>query len=272
MFIIPAKDRVWEINKPQIMGIINATPDSFYDKSRKTVIEEVLSTVQDFISEGVNVVDIGGQSTRPGAIKVEVEEEMDRVLPIIEAIRNTFPALLISIDTYINKVAEKAITMGANIINDISCGQYDPTILDTIVKYNAGYIGMHIHELQAEMHTITPTSVNDLVKFFEHKKTYFSKKGIKHWIIDPGFGFGKSIEDNFKLVSHLHLLKTLDLPILLGVSRKSAIYKTLGVLPADSLNGTTVVNTIGLLNGAQILRVHDVKEAQQIIQLLSYLQ
>ncbi len=272
MFIIPAKDRSWEINGPQVMGIINTTPDSFYSPSRKIEPEEVINKVQEFIKEGVNVIDIGGQSTRPGAVKVEVQEEVDRVIPIVKAIRNSFPDLLISVDTYVNVVAQEALEVGANIINDISCGQYNPTILDTIVKYNAGYIGMHIHESQAEMHTLKPTSVTDILKFFELKKAYLAQKGITHWIVDPGFGFGKSIEDNFKLVSHLQLLKTLDLPILLGVSRKSAIYKTLGVLPADSLNGTTVVNTIGLLNGAQILRVHDVKEARQIIQLLSYMQ
>lgn len=272
MFIIPAKDRVWEINGPQIMGIINTTPDSFFDKSRLIETEEVLNKVDAFIKEGVNVVDIGGQSTRPGASKVDVQEEINRVIPIIKALRKSFPSLLISIDTYVNNVAEAALEVGANIVNDISCGQYDPEILTTVAKHKAGYIGMHVNELLHNMHEITPTCIEDIVKFFTQKKLLLAKYGITHWIVDPGFGFGKSVEDNFKIIRDLKNFSIIELPILIGVSRKSSIYKTLGLDAGESLNGTTVVNTIALLNGAHILRVHDVKEAKQIVQLLPYLQ
>lgn len=269
MFKIPVGDKIWEINSPQIMAIMNATPDSFYSPSRITDMDLATKMVQKFVIEGANIIDVGGQSTRPGAPLISPQQELNNIIPIIDYIHAQFPNILISIDTFYSSVAKEALTKGAHIINDISCGKFDTDMFKVVADGNAGYIGMHLTGDMNSMHEIVPRTniMDDILQYFKVKKQALSKYGIHHWVVDPGFGFGKTIDENFSIVKNLHHLNELALPILLGVSRKSSIYKTLNISAEDALNGTTVLNTIGLQNGASILRVHDVLEAKQIIEL-----
>jgi dihydropteroate synthase len=273
MFKIVSKGKKWEYNTPQIMAILNATPDSFFAASRVKEIDIAIEKVESFIKNGATLIDIGGQSTRPGAMMVGPQQELENVVPIIEAIHSKFPNILISIDTFNSFVAAGAVKSGAHIVNDISCGYFDENILKVVADSQVGYIGMHLTGDFSSMHLIPERTnvMNDIVDYFIKKKKTFADKGITEWVIDPGFGFGKTIEENFTIVKELDALKCVALPILLGVSRKSSIYKTLKITAEEALNGTTIVNTIGILNGASILRVHDVKEAKQIIELYPYL-
>jgi dihydropteroate synthase len=274
MFKIPAKDLEWQITTPQVMGILNLTPDSFYEASRHSNIDSAIAQANLFIQEGASIIDIGAQSTRPGAHMEGAEIEIQRLIPYIEAIHQTYPKQLISVDTFYASVAEAALKAGAHIINDISCGGFDENIFTVVAKNNAGYIGMHLTGGMESMHKVEPREdiIATLISYFEAKKKLLSKYGIEHWVIDPGFGFGKTVEENFTIVKKMNELKVGGLPILLGASRKSSLYKTLGIESKDALNATTIVNTVGLLKGADIVRVHDVKEAAEIIQLLPYLQ
>ena len=274
MFKIPAKHLNWQINSPQVMGILNITPDSFYAASRHSNIESALIQTEAFIKQGASIIDIGAQSTRPGANMEGAEIEIERLIPIVKAISEKYPQQLISVDTFYASVADAALKAGAHIINDISCGSFDENILAVVAKNNAGYIGMHLTGDMDSMHKVEPRDdiMESIISYFEAKKKLLAKYGILHWVIDPGFGFGKTIEENFTIVKKLASLKVLELPILLGASRKSSLYKTLGIESKDALNATTVANTVALLNGATILRVHDVKEAAEIIKLLPYLQ
>jgi dihydropteroate synthase len=274
MFKIPAKDIEWQIDNPQVMGILNLTPDSFYEASRHSNIDSAIAQANLFIQEGASIIDIGAQSTRPGAQMEGAEIEIKRLIPYIEAIHQAYPKQLISVDTFYASVAEAALKAGAHIINDISCGAFDENILTVVAKNNAGYIGMHLTGGMESMHKVEPREdiIATLIRYFEAKKQLLSKYRIEHWVIDPGFGFGKTVEENFTIVKKINELKKMGLPILLGASRKSSLYKTLGIESKDALNATTIVNTVGLLKGADIVRVHDVKEAAEIIQLLPYLQ
>lgn len=274
MFKIPAKDLEWQITTPQVMGILNLTPDSFYEASRHSNIDSAIAQANLFIQEGASIIDIGAQSTRPGAHMEGAEIEIQRLIPYIEAIHQAYPKQLISVDTFYASVAEAALKAGAHIINDISCGGFDENILKVVAKNNAGYIGMHLTGGMESMHKVEPREdiIANLISYFEAKKKLLSKYGIEHWVIDPGFGFGKTVEENFTIVKKMNELKIGGLPILLGASRKSSLYKTLGIESKDALNATTIVNTVGLLKGAAIVRVHDVKEAAEIIKLLPYLQ
>jgi dihydropteroate synthase len=274
MFKIPAKDLEWQITTPQVMGILNLTPDSFYEASRHSNIDSAIAQAHLFIQEGASIIDIGAQSTRPGAHMEGAEIEIQRLIPYIEAIHQAYPKQLISVDTFYASVAEAALKAGAHIINDISCGGFDENILTVVAKNNAGYIGMHLTGGMDSMHKVEPREdiIANLISYFEAKKKLLSKYGIEHWVIDPGFGFGKTVEENFTIVKKMNELKIVGLPILLGASRKSSLYKTLGIESKDALNATTIVNTVGLLKGAAIVRVHDVKEAAEIIKLLPYLQ
>lgn len=271
MFHFTQKDALQGNLAPQIMAIMNLTPDSFFADSRMKDIQTIVDRAGRMIQEGASIVDIGGQSTRPGATMISIEEEIDRIVPAIEAIAKAFPNISISIDTFQSKVAEAAIKAGASIVNDISCGSFDPKILDIVSKYQTSYIGMHITGTKETMHQIPQREnlMEELIQFFTLKKEQFVTKGITHWVIDPGFGFGKTIEENFSIIKHLNDLHIIGLPILVGVSRKSSIYKTLGVNPDEALNGTTVLHTLAIQNGANILRVHDVKEAKQVITLMN---
>jgi dihydropteroate synthase len=255
------------------MGILNITGDSFYENSRVNSIDLALEIAEKMIQDGATIIDIGGQSTRPGATFVSPEQEAEKVVPIIAALREKFPLLLLSIDTFNSQVASAALQAGANIVNDISCGSFDSNMFKVVAEHKAGYIGMHLTGSFDTMHEVPEREnvVEAIITYFKSKKKQLADLGIEHWVMDPGFGFGKTIEENFTIVKQLEQLKVLNLPILLGVSRKSSIYKTLHITAADALNGTTVLNTVGLLNGANMIRVHDVKEAHEAVTLLKKL-
>lgn len=255
-----------EFDEPIIMGIINTTPDSFFEDSRVQSTDLILQQVSTFIKEGVDIVDIGGYSSRPGAEDVSEQEEINRILPAIIAIRKTHPNLIISIDTFRPKVAEKALSEGANVINDISGGQYNSHIFEVASDFNAPYIMMHMKGTPQTKATQTQYNhlIKDLIYFFSKQIQLAQKHGVKDIIIDPGLGFSKTLNQNYEIIKHLDLFKVLEKPILIGASRKSMLYKLLDITPKESLNATTAINTLALLNGANILRVHDVKEAVEV--------
>ncbi len=271
MFKIHLKDTVLDLTTPIVMGILNATPDSFFKGSRMEAIDLGVQKAIEMVNFGASIIDIGGQSTRPGAELITEAIEIERVVPMIKAIHAVLPQIPISIDTYHAGVAKAAIDAGAIIVNDISCGNFDSKMIPMVVANQVGYIGMHQTGGPGSMHEVLPRNniMETLKDYFMLKKRQFAEIGLTEWIIDPGFGFGKSVEENFELVKSLAQLKSLNLPILLGVSRKSSIYKILGVDADAALNGTTVLNTIGLQAGATILRVHDVQEAKEAIVLIA---
>ena len=275
MFVLNCKGRLLVVDKPLVMGIINVTPDSFYSGSRFNLASDVLPQVEKMIKEGVSIIDVGGQSTRPGSQQLSAEAELERVIGIIESIHFNFPDTVISIDTFHAKVAIDAVAAGASMVNDISAGGLDLNMISTVSSLNVPYVCMHMKGTPATMqqHAQYENIALETLDYFVKKVEQCRKAGIKDVIIDPGFGFAKTIEQNFLLLKHLPILRTLELPILCGLSRKSTVYKTLAVPVEESLNGTTVINTIALLNGANILRVHDVKEAKEAIELVAkYLQ
>ena len=271
MFKIHLKDSILDLSTPLVMGILNATPDSFFEGSRMEHIDAGVKKAIEMAQFGAGILDIGGQSTRPGAEIITETIEIERVVPMIKAIHAAIPNMPISIDTYHATVAKVAIDAGASIVNDISCGNFDPKMIPTVVANQVGFIGMHQTGGPSTMHEVQERSdvMKTLIEYFLDKKKQFAAMGLSEWIIDPGFGFSKTKAENFELIKSLAQLKALDLPILLGVSRKSSIYKTLGVDAEGALNGTTVLNTIGLLGGANIIRVHDVKEAKEAIILIN---
>jgi dihydropteroate synthase len=269
MFTLNCKGKLLVIDKPLVMGIINITPDSFYEGSRSQTVESILSQATKMIGEGADIIDIGGQSTRPGSERISVKEELQRVLSAIETILKNFPETIISVDTYQAIVAEECVRSGAAIINDISAGNMDSEMIPTVAKLQVPYICMHMKGTPENMQQ-QPTYENvtkEVLDFFIQKTDECRRAGINDVIIDPGFGFGKTISHNFTLLKELSAFKMLEKPIMAGLSRKSTIYKTLGINTNEALNGTTVLNTLALQNGANILRVHDVKEAKEVIKL-----
>lgn len=272
MFTLNCKGRLLKIEKPVVMGIINATTDSFYAGSRNLPIDAALRTAEEMLSEGATILDIGGQSTRPGAENIGATQETEHTLPIIEAVVKEFPNAIISIDTYYATVARQAVDAGALMVNDISGGNLDKEMLQVVGKLNVPYICMHMRGTPETMQQLTDYEnvTKAVLDFFIQKIEECRLAEINDVIIDPGFGFAKSIAQNFELLKHLDLLSILQKPMLIGVSRKSMIYKTLNTTPENALNGTTVLNTIALQKGAHILRVHDVKEAVEAIKLLYY--
>lgn len=269
MFTLNCRGRLLTINKPIVMGIINATPDSFYSGSRNNSVEEALATAKKMIDEGATILDIGGQSTRPNSEKISAREELERINPIIKEVRNTFPQIYISVDTYYASVASAAVNTGADIVNDISGGFIDAEILPTVASLHVPYICMHMKGTPQNMQQ-NPSYENvtkQVLDYFIERTDACKNAGIHDVIIDPGFGFGKTIQHNFQLLRDLHTFNILQKPLLLGISRKSTIYKTLGITAEQALNGSTVLHTIGLLNGANIIRTHDVKEAIEAIKL-----
>jgi dihydropteroate synthase len=273
MFTLNCKGSLWLIQEPVVMGIINSTPDSFYAASRTNNVDNAIALAEKMVEEGASILDIGGQSTRPGSELIDVEEELRRVMPLIEAINKKFPLIRISIDTFHPKVAQNAVAAGASMVNDISGGRFYADMLSTVASLNVPYICMHSRGNTKTMHQ-KPNSDNivlEIAHYFIERLDACKKAGIKDVIIDPGFGFGKTVNNNFALLKDLKNLQMFKSPILLGVSRKSSIYQTLGITPEASLNGTTVLNTIGLMNNVQVLRVHDVKEAMEAIQLTNLL-
>lgn len=253
------------MDKPLVMGIINTTPDSFYEGSRFMDLRHILRQAEDMLRNGADILDIGGQSTRPGSNQVGPSEEAERVVPAIETISLHFPEAIISVDTYHAQVAEQAVLAGASIVNDISGGDFDGAMLPAVAKLGVSYVCMHTKGKPDEMqrHAVYEDVTREVLDHFIQKIALCREAGIKDVIVDPGFGFAKTIHHNFELLRNLGAFQVLDRPILAGLSRKSTIYKTLGTDAAGALNGTTVMNTIALLNGAHILRVHDVKEANE---------
>jgi len=271
MFTLNCKGRLLVIDKPLVMGIINATPDSFFGGSRFNGVDEVVTEAEKMLSDGADIIDIGGQSTRPGSELIPADEEIKRVIPAIQAVLDKFPGAIISIDTFYSKVAVAAIGAGAAIINDISAGSMDDEMIGTVAELKAPYVLMHMKGTpQTMQQNLTYENVTrEVLDFFIAKTHQLKNAGIIDIIIDPGFGFAKTIDHNFELLKDLSVFKMLDKPIMLGISRKSTVYKTLGISADEALNGTSVLNTIGLMNGASILRVHDVKEAKEAVKLFS---
>ncbi|MAV81329.1 MAG: dihydropteroate synthase [Flavobacteriales bacterium] len=260
---------IMNFKKPKIMGILNVTPDSFYDGGVFNSEKKVLNQVNTMIDEGVDIIDIGGYSSKPGAENISLDTELKRVIPYIEIIKKNFEDIPVSIDTFRSKVAKEAVNHGAEIINDISSGDLDKTMFETVSELKVPYIMMHMKGKPIDMQ-INPVYKNLVVDISENlsKKIFEARtKGINDIIIDPGFGFGKTVNDNYILLKNLSFFKELGCPILVGISRKSMIYKVLNTDPQNSLNGTTCLNTISLMNGANILRVHDVKQAKEVVDL-----
>ena len=269
MFTLNCKGKLLHITQPIVMGIINVTPDSFYEGSRKQQETAWLNTAAQMLEEGAAILDIGGQSTRPGSKAIGVEKELNRVLPAIAAVHHAFPDALLSIDTYHHQVAKAAVQAGASIVNDISAGNMDEAMIATVADLQVPYIAMHMKGTPATMQQQATYNdiATEILDYFIAKAEKIRNAGINDIIIDPGFGFGKTIEQNFELLKKMHVLRMLNTPILAGLSRKSTIWKTLSITPDAALNGTTVLNTLALQQGASILRVHDVKEAAEAVQL-----
>lgn len=269
MFTLNCKGRLLVMDKPLVMGIINATPDSFFEGSRVNEVDEIVAKVDKMLSDGADLIDIGGQSTRPGSELIAPDEEIKRVVPAIKAIIQKFPDIFISIDTFYSKVAIAAVNSGATIVNDISAGSMDKKMIETVAQLKVPYILMHMKGTPQTMqrHAVYENVNREVLDFFIAKTNELKKAGVLDIIIDPGFGFGKTIDHNFDLLKNLPVFKMLDKPILVGISRKSTVYKTLGVNADEALNGTSVLNTIALMNGASVLRVHDVKEATEAVTL-----
>ncbi|MDB4324021.1 dihydropteroate synthase [Crocinitomicaceae bacterium] len=266
-YSIRVRDKLVDLSTPIVMGIVNVTPDSFYAKSRSESIKGVLKIVEKMLHEGVNIVDIGGYSSRPNAQNIDISEEIDRVSPIIKAVRKEFGELNISLDTFRSEVARIGIENGADIINDISGFEIDPQIIDVVAHYKVPYVLMHMIGTPQNMteNTNYKNLFNDLVLYFSTKIDFLKKKGINDIILDPGFGFSKTIEQNYEILNFLEHLQLFNKPLLVGLSRKSMIYKKLGIRPEDSLPETIRLNKIALDKGASILRVHDVHEAFELI-------
>jgi dihydropteroate synthase len=263
------KGKLIELNRPAVMGIINLSPDSFYSGSVTVTKDRLLLQAEKMINEGADFLDLGAASTRPGAKNISSAEEQKRLIPAIKMIVNTFPAITLSVDTTSSETAEKAINEGAAMINDISAGIFDPRMFETIARYRIPIVLMHIQGTPQNMQK-NPSYKNVLkeVIFFLSGQVEKAKlAGISDIIIDPGFGFGKTVEHNYSLLAGLDLFRIFECLVMVGISRKSMINKVLGTLPANALNGTTAVHTIALMNGADVLRVHDVKEAKQAIDI-----
>jgi dihydropteroate synthase len=267
---INCKGVLYNLSTPKIMGIINCTPDSFFEKSRYSDLNEIETTVGNMIAEGVDIIDIGGASTRPGAKFPSIQEEKQRVIPVIDFIRNKFPEILISIDTMYGEIAQEGIGSGADIINDVSGGELDETILSVAAANKVPYVLTHSPGfIKSVLPFDSDNYLIDVISYLSKKITLCKSYGINDLIIDPGFGFAKTINQNFDLIRKLQLLQIFDYPLLIGVSRKSMIYKTLSTTPEESLTGTVTLNTVLALKGANIFRVHDVKEMEQVKTLLT---
>lgn len=270
MSTINCKGTLIDLSTPKVMGIVNVTPDSFFDGGKLTNPEEIVLQVEKMLHDGATFIDLGGYSSRPGAEFVSEEEELNRVVPIVKLLMEKFPDILISIDTFRSEVAKQAIENGAAIINDISAGLLDEKMLETVAKMQVPFIMMHMKGTPQTMQSLA--NYEDLLK---EMNFYFSERiakarsfGLNDIIIDPGFGFAKTVEHNFELLQKMDLLQFHDLPVLAGISRKSMIYKTLETTPENALNGTTFLHAFCLEKGANILRVHDVAAAVECVKLM----
>lgn len=268
------KGKLIDISMPKVMGILNITPDSFFDGGKHNSVNDALSQTEKMLAEGATFIDVGAYSSRPGAKHISETEELERILPIVEALVAPFPDILLSIDTFRSTVAKACIEAGAAIINDISAGVMDNNMLPTLAKLQVPYIMMHMQGTPQNMQS-NPTYNNvitDIKFYFSEKVAQARALGINDIILDPGFGFGKTIEHNYQLLQGLDIFKTLNLPMLAGISRKSMIYKHLNTTPQNALNATTALNMVALQKGVSILRVHDVKEAVECVNLYNTLE
>ena len=264
-----AGGKLIDLSTPKVMGIINLTPDSFYADSRKQDTQSALLQAEKMLDDGAAFLDIGAYSSRPGAEDISVQQEMDRLLPVVEAIIDAFPDAVLSIDTFRAQIAEAAIKAGAHIINDIGGGQLDADMFTTIARLQVPYILMHMKGTPQNMNQLAQYDdvFNEVFDYFTDKYYQLKQLGIKDVILDPGFGFAKKPAHSYALMNRLQDFNALQLPVLAGISRKNMIYKTLGITAAEALNGTTALNTIALTKGANILRVHDVKEAVEAVKI-----
>lgn len=261
--------RLLQFNQPMVMGILNITPDSFYEKSRLNA-DQVVEKAASMLEQGATMLDIGGYSTRPGAKEVEEAVELERLLPVVEVLHKQLPEAILSIDTFRSKVASETIKAGAHLINDIGGGTLDEAMFETVAALKVPYILMHMRGTPQTMQYYTEYDhlATDVLRDLAAKLQTLRALGVADVVIDPGFGFAKTQEQNFELLQHVEILHELDCPLLIGISRKGMIWKTLNTTPLDALNGTTVLNTIALMKGAHILRVHDVKEAVEAVALV----
>ena len=266
---INCKGNLIDCNIPKVMGILNVTPNSFFDGGKHSDAEAILFQVEKMLQEGTTFIDVGGYSSKPNAEFVSEQEELNRVLPIVQLILNRFPETLLSIDTFRSSVAKACLENGAAMINDISAGKLDDKMLETIANFQVPYCMMHLRGTPETMQTLTnyDAIVKEMLFYFSERVAVARALGINDLILDPGFGFAKTTEQNFEVLQKLELFQTFELPILVGFSRKSMIYKTLNSNALEALNGTTVLNTLALSKGAKILRVHDVKEAVECVKL-----
>jgi len=269
---INCKGRLISLDSPLIMGILNVTPDSFFDGGQYIDEKSWLTQTEKMLAEGADIIDVGCVSTRPGASLPDEDNELSRLIPVLESLLKKFPDIIISVDTFRSKVTVEAINTGAAIINDVSGGNLDAELYNTIAKLNVPYILMHMQGTPENMQKkpFYNNVTKDIIKFFSEKTEYLHKLGINDIIIDPGFGFGKTLNDNFQLMQNLHLFKFIQHPLIVGISRKSMIWKFLNITPSEALNGTSVLNTLALLKNANILRVHDVKEAKECLRIVNY--
>lgn len=270
---INCKGQLVDFSTPRVMGILNITPDSFYDGGYRQSLEDHLLQAEKMLQEGADFIDIGGYSSRPGADDISETEELARILPVVEALVEKFPEILISIDTFRSEVARQCVKAGAAIINDISAGNLDDKMMETVAQLQVPYIMMHMRGNPKNMKDLNEYTdlPQEIIFYFSQKIDRARQLGINDLIVDPGFGFSKNIDQNFELLSKLELLQNLNLPILSALSRKSLIYKTFHTTPDEALNGTTVLNTVSLMKGAHILRVHDVREAVECVKLVERL-
>jgi len=264
--------RLIDLSKPVVMGILNVTPDSFFDGGKYKTVKKVVRRAEEILEQGGTIIDIGAVSTKPGSEGISTKDEIERLLPAVAAVRKEFPQAFISIDTYRSWVALKVIEdCGPCIVNDVSGGNFDPHMFDTIGKLGVPYILMHMlgTPLKMQENPVYEDIIRDISLFFTDRVKQLNKAGVKDVIIDPGFGFGKTFQQNYELLNRLDSFKVFQLPVMVGVSRKSMINKLLGTKPEEALNGTSVVNTLALMGGADLLRVHDVREAVEAVRIMN---
>lgn len=271
---INCKGKLLDFSQPVIMGILNVTPDSFYDGGKLDSQSTILQQAKQMIGEGATILDIGGMSSRPGAEVISAAEEMKRVLPAIEVIIQEFPDVIISIDTVNSETTKQAVAAGASIVNDISAGQFDDALYETVAALDVPYILMHMQG-QPKTMQLNPNYddiVHDVLDFFVNEIEDLRALGVKDIIVDPGFGFGKTLDHNYEMLKKMHVFQMMNVPVLAGISRKSMIYKALETTATEALNGTTALHMVALQQGAKILRVHDVKAAMECITLYQRLE
>lgn len=272
-YSINISGQLFDLSTPRIMGILNVSPDSFFDGGRYTLPDLAWMQAEKMLADGADIIDVGGMSTRPNAVEITVEEERKRVMPVVELLIKKNSGIKISVDTYRSSVAKAAVEAGVCMVNDVSGGELDKSMFETVAKLKVPYVLMHMRGTPQNMQQQTSYKdiFTEMALYFSEKKNTLIKLGVNDVIIDPGFGFAKNLDDNYRLLKNLSYFQMLESPVLCGVSRKSMIYKFLNTEPNDALNGTSVLNTIALMNGASLLRVHDVKEAKEAVLLVEKL-